>query len=200
MRLFAWSDSASTIVGVVRSVRQVGLAHQPRPDVHELAPAAATAADTWRARPMERGRHALGTLRRAPKSAWVRSCAQSPASDLGTIHGDAPTSAPPPPVASHRLASTPSTLRSVSTHTHSTTYAALRAVLHEHDAPATALTGLTELAALLSGRHGLAPNAAVKWMLGMNPALADQRPLDLWLGGGAARVIDAARAESTGAR
>lgn len=88
----------------------------------------------------------------------------------------------------------------MSTHTHSTTYAALRAVLHEHDAPATALTGLTELAALLSGRHGLAPNAAVKWMLGMNPALADQRPLDLWLGGGAARVIDAARAESTGAR
>ena len=79
----------------------------------------------------------------------------------------------------------------------STTYSALRALLLEHDAPPTALTGLTELAGLLTSRHGLSPNAAARWMTGPSPQLDDQRPLDVWLEAGAGRVLDAVRAERT---
>jgi hypothetical protein len=80
---------------------------------------------------------------------------------------------------------------------HSITYAALRAVLLEHAAPAAALTGLPALAELLAGRHGLSPSAAGRWMVGPNARLGDRRPLDVWLVDGAGRVIDAATAEST---
>lgn len=79
----------------------------------------------------------------------------------------------------------------------STTYAALRAVLQEHGAPPTALSGLPELAGLLSGRHGLSPSAATSWMLGPNSRLEAQRPLDVWIENGAGRVLDAVRQEST---
>lgn len=79
----------------------------------------------------------------------------------------------------------------------SITYAALRTVLLEHDAPAAALTGLPALAGLLGGRHRLSPSAATRWMLGPNARLGDRRPLDVWLGYGAGHVIDAANAEST---
>ena len=79
----------------------------------------------------------------------------------------------------------------------STTYAALRAVLLEHGATPTALTGLAELAGLLSGRHHLSPGAATRWMTGPNARLHDQRPLDVWLYEGAGQVLDAVRAEQT---
>jgi hypothetical protein len=83
--------------------------------------------------------------------------------------------------------------------TASTTYVALRNVLLEHGAPPAALTGLTELAGLLSGRHRLSPNAATRWMTGPNDRLEQQRPLDVWLEGGRGpgRVLDAVRAEAT---
>jgi hypothetical protein len=80
----------------------------------------------------------------------------------------------------------------------STTYSALRSVLIEHGAPANALTGLTELAGLLTGRHGLSAHAAARWMTGPNARLDDQRPLDVWLDDGAGRVLDAVREERTG--
>jgi hypothetical protein len=80
----------------------------------------------------------------------------------------------------------------------STTYIALRAVLMAHGAPPTALSGLTELAGLLSGRHRLSANAATRWMTGPNRRLEDQRPLDVWLDAGAGPVLDAVRAETTG--
>ena len=79
----------------------------------------------------------------------------------------------------------------------SVTYAALRTVLLEHDAPVAALTGLPTLASLLGGRHRLSPGAATRWMLGPNARLGDRRPLDLWLVNQADRVLDAANAEST---
>lgn len=79
----------------------------------------------------------------------------------------------------------------------SVTYAALRAVLLEHAAPAAALTGLPALAELLAGRHGLSPSAASRWMIGPNARLKDRSPLDVWLVDGAGRVIDAATAEAT---
>jgi hypothetical protein len=79
----------------------------------------------------------------------------------------------------------------------SNTYSALRTVLVEHGASPTALVGLTELAGLLSGRHGLSANAATRWMTGPNARLDDQRPLDVWLEDGAGRVLDAVRAERT---
>jgi hypothetical protein len=79
----------------------------------------------------------------------------------------------------------------------SNTYVALRRVLLEHGAPPSALTGLTELAGLLSGRHGLSTSAAARWMTGPNDRLEQQRPLDVWLENGAGRVLDAVRAETT---
>jgi hypothetical protein len=79
----------------------------------------------------------------------------------------------------------------------SITYAALRTVLQEHGAPATALPGLTELACLLTGRHHLSAHAAATWMTGPNGRLEQQRPLDVWLDHGAGRVLDAVRAEAT---
>lgn len=78
----------------------------------------------------------------------------------------------------------------------STTYAALRAVLQEHGAPPRALTGLTELAGLLSGRHRLSPGAAARWMTGPNAHFEEQRPLDVWVEN-APRVLDAVRAAET---
>jgi len=78
----------------------------------------------------------------------------------------------------------------------STTYSALRAVLQEHGAPPSALAGLAELAGLLSGRHGMSPTAASRWMTGPNARLDDQRPLDVWLAD-AGRVLDVVRAERT---
>ena len=80
----------------------------------------------------------------------------------------------------------------------SSTYSALRLVLQEHGAPATALPGLTELAVLLSGRHRLSASDATSWMTGPNSRLDAQRPLDVWLDDGAGRVLDAVRAEGTG--
>ncbi|AHG90263.1 protein of unknown function DUF2384 [Gemmatirosa kalamazoonensis] len=80
---------------------------------------------------------------------------------------------------------------------HSSTYSALRTVLLEHGAHATALTGLAELAGLLGGRHRLSASAATRWMLGPNARLGDRSPLEVWLSDGAGHVIDAARAEST---
>jgi hypothetical protein len=79
------------------------------------------------------------------------------------------------------------------------TYAALRAVLQAHGAGAQALTGLTELAGVLHGRHGLAPRSAARWLQVSRPGLGGRTPLDVWLGGRADRVIDAARAGATGA-
>lgn len=99
-----------------------------------------------------------------------------------TARRRAPSSSPVVPAAMQQL---------------SVTYAALRAVLLEHDAPATALAGLPALAGLLGGRHRLSPGAASRWMTGPNARLEDQRPLDVWLYQGAGRVIDAANAEST---
>ena len=81
--------------------------------------------------------------------------------------------------------------------TASTTYSALRNVLLKHGAPASALPGLSELASLLSGRHGLSPSAATHWMTGPNERLEEQRPLDVWLEQGPGRVLDAVRAEAT---
>jgi hypothetical protein len=78
----------------------------------------------------------------------------------------------------------------------STTYAALRAVLQQHGAPPSALTGLTELAGLLSGRHRLSPGAAARWMTGPNSYLEQQRPLDVWIAD-APRVLDAVRGADT---
>ena len=78
----------------------------------------------------------------------------------------------------------------------STTYAALRAVRQEHGAPPRALTGLAELAGLLSGRHRLSPGAAARWMTGPNSYLEAQRPLDVWIED-APRVLDAVRAADT---
>jgi hypothetical protein len=78
----------------------------------------------------------------------------------------------------------------------STTYNALRAVLQEHGAPPRALTGLTELAGLLSGRHHLSPSAAARWMTGPNSYLEEQRPLDVWIDN-APRVLDAVRSAET---
>ena len=80
--------------------------------------------------------------------------------------------------------------------TASTTYAALRAVLVKHGAPPRALTGLTELATLLAGRHSLTPIAAARWMTGPNSRLEEQRPLDVWIED-APRVLDAVRAADT---
>jgi Protein of unknown function (DUF2384) len=79
----------------------------------------------------------------------------------------------------------------------SSTYAALRSVLLENGAPPSSLSGLTELAVLLSGRHRLSPSAASRWMTGPNPRLEDQRPLDVWVEGRPGRVLDAVRAEGT---
>ena len=79
----------------------------------------------------------------------------------------------------------------------SATYSALRHVLLEHAASPTALTGLSELAGLLSGRHGLSPAAATRWMTGPSARLEEQRPLDVWFED-AGRVLDAVRAERTG--
>ena len=81
--------------------------------------------------------------------------------------------------------------------TAATTYSALRSVLLEHGATPSALTGLSELAGLLSGRHKLSPNAAARWMTAPDPRLDDQRPLDVWLEDGAGRVLDTVRAERT---
>ena len=78
----------------------------------------------------------------------------------------------------------------------STTYSALRTVLREHGAPPRALSGLAELAGLLSGRHRLSPSAAARWMTGHNPHLEEQRPLDVWIED-APRVLDAVRAAET---
>jgi len=78
----------------------------------------------------------------------------------------------------------------------STTYSALRAVLQKHGAPPRALTGLTELASLLSGRHGLSPSAAARWMTGPNSYLEEQRPLEVWIEN-APRVLDAVRSAET---
>lgn len=75
------------------------------------------------------------------------------------------------------------------------TYTALRATLQAHGADAGALSGLTELAGLLSGQAGLSPSAAAQWLLASHARLDHRRPLDVWLGGRADRVIDAARAE-----
>jgi hypothetical protein len=75
------------------------------------------------------------------------------------------------------------------------TYAALREALQAHGAGAGALAGLTELAGVLHGRLGLSPAAAARWLTSSHAALGDRRPLDVWLGGRADRVIDAARAE-----
>jgi hypothetical protein len=79
----------------------------------------------------------------------------------------------------------------------SATYSALRAVLLEHGAPPTALTGLAELAELLTGRHGLSASAATRWMTTPNARLEDRRPLDAWLDDGAGPVLDIVRAETT---
>jgi hypothetical protein len=79
------------------------------------------------------------------------------------------------------------------------TYAALRAVLQAPGAGAQALTGLTELAGVLHGRHSLAPGSAAQWLRASHPGLGGRTPLDVWLGGRADRVLDAARAEVTGA-
>jgi hypothetical protein len=77
------------------------------------------------------------------------------------------------------------------------TYSALRRVLVEHDVPPAALHGLSELAGLLSERHGLSPAAATRWMTGPSARLDEQRPLDVWVED-AGRVIDTVRAERTG--
>ena len=79
----------------------------------------------------------------------------------------------------------------------SSTYVALRHVLVEHGAPPSALIGLTELAGLLSGRHGLSPSAATRWMTGPNPRLEEQRPVDVWLENRADVVLDTVRAQQT---
>ena len=77
------------------------------------------------------------------------------------------------------------------------TYSALRRVLLAHDVPPAALTGLSELAGLLSVRHGLSPAAATRWMTGPSARLDEQRPLDVWVEH-PGHVIDAVRAERTG--
>ena len=79
----------------------------------------------------------------------------------------------------------------------SATYGALRHVLVEHDAPPTALVGLSELAGLLHQRHGLSPAAAARWLTSPSARLEEQRPLDVWVED-AGRVLDAVRGERTG--
>ena len=78
----------------------------------------------------------------------------------------------------------------------SSTYSALRTVLRQHGAHPSALSGLSELALLLSGRHRLSPSAAARWMTGPNAYLEEQRPLDVWVED-APRVLDAVRAAET---
>lgn len=78
------------------------------------------------------------------------------------------------------------------------TYTALRAVLSAHGAGAGALTGLTELAAVLREQRGLAPAAAAQWLQARHAGLGERTPLEVWLGGRADRVIDAARADGSG--
>jgi hypothetical protein len=78
-------------------------------------------------------------------------------------------------------------------------YAALRRVLQANGGGAGALAGLAELAAVLHAQHGRGPGAAAKWLREGHPNLGGRTPLEVWLGGRADRVIDAARTEASGA-
>ena len=80
------------------------------------------------------------------------------------------------------------------------TYDALRAVLRAHGAGAGALAGLPELAAVLHDERRLAPAAAARWLQARHPALGERTPLEVWLGGRADRVLDAARAAAEASR
>ena len=78
------------------------------------------------------------------------------------------------------------------------TYAALRRVLQAHGGGAAALAGLAELAGVLHGRPGRSAHAAGEWLRESHPGLGGRTPLEVWLGGRADRVIDAARTEAGG--